>query len=192
LEPASVFGIVRGLFGAITSVFGVVAPKLVLTYEQGKSPYWEADEHMSFAAAIADAEGNVQSTTISSPRRWFRVGNKNRSLQTVEGVRVELASIDPQVIGHLPLQLSIMHGALQPLTVHRAPDPSYYADVILKVDTDNRMHIMSTNQTPRGLGGIPSGRYRLGIRVTGRNMPAVTKHYVADVDDQQRLVFSQD
>src|SRR5206468_9088628 len=104
----------------------------------------------------------------------------------------ELASIDPPVIGHLPLQLSIMHGTPQPLTVHRSSEPTYFADVIIKVDNDNRMHIMSTTPTPRGLGGIPSGRYRLGIRVTGNNTPAVTRHYVADVDHQQRLVFAQD
>jgi hypothetical protein len=170
----------------------VVVPKLELTYEAEKSPYIEADEYISFAVATADAEGNAQSTTVSSPRRWFRVGIKNRSMETVEDVRVELASIEPDVIGHLPMALSIMHNTPQPLTVHRAADPTHFADVILKLDTEDRMHLMTASQSPRGLGEIPAGRYRLGVRVTGRNTPAVTKHYVADVDDQQRLIFAQD
>jgi hypothetical protein len=113
-------------------------------------------------------------------------------METVEDVRVELASIEPDVIGHLPMALSIMHNTPQPLTVHRAADPTHFADVILKLDTEDRMHLMTASQSPRGLGEIPAGRYRLGVRVTGRNTPAVTKHYVADVDDQQRLIFAQD
>lgn len=133
-----------------------------------------------------------QSKATSSARRWFRVGVTNQSTQTVEDVKVELASIDPPVIGHLPLMLSIMHGTAQPLTVHPAPEPTYFADVVLKLDKQVAMHIMSAAKTPRTQGGIPPGRYRLGIRVTGRNTPAVTKHYIADVDNQKRLTFTQD
>jgi hypothetical protein len=208
VEPASLFGLIRGLFEAIRNVFGVVAPKLELTYEAGRSPYVEADDYLitllgrpEQAPGDPDPSGFAPlpndvllstSTTGSSRRRWFRVGIKNRSLVTVEGVRIELASIDPPVIGHLPLPLSIMHHTPQPLTINRASEPTVFADVILKVDADDRMHVMSTVQSPRGLGGIPARRYRLGIRVTGHNTPAVTKHYVADVDDQQRLVFVQD
>jgi len=191
VEPTSAFGLIRGLFEAIKSVLGIVAPKLELTYQPGRSPYFETDEHVFFAAAVGGGPGPVTSTVVSSQRRWFRVGIKNRSIQTVEGVRVELASIDPPVIGHLPLPLSIMHGTQQPLTVHRANEPTYFADVVLKLDDEDQIHIMSTVTTPRSQG-IPAGRYRLGIRVTGRNTPAVTKHYVADVDDQKRLVFAQD
>jgi hypothetical protein len=208
VEPASVVGLIRGLFEAIQNVFGVVAPKLELTYEAGKSPYFEADDYIisllgrpEQAPADTDPTGFMPipndllepgSTTESSPRRWFRVGIKNRSLGTVEGVRIELASIDPPVIGHLPLPLSIMHRTPQPLTINRASEPTIFADVILKVDADDKMHIMSTVQSPRSLGGIPARRYRLGIRVTGHNTPAVTKHYVADVDDKKRLVFAQE
>jgi hypothetical protein len=192
MEPASAFGLIKGVFGAITSVFGVFAPKLELTYVQGKSPYSEADEYMTFGVGFADASGRAQTITDSSTRRWFRVGIQNRSMQTVEDVRVELVSIEPDVIGHLPMAMSIMHSNPQPLTVHRAADPSYFADVILKLDNEDRMHLMTAMQTPRGVGGIPAGHYRLGVRVTGRNTPAVTKHYVADVDDQQRLIFAQD
>jgi hypothetical protein len=192
MEPASVFGLIKGVFDGIRGVFGAVVPKLELTYEAGKPPYVEADEYVSFAAATADAEGNVRSTTISSPRRWFRVGIKNRSMETVEDVRAELVSIEPDVIGHLPMALSIMHSTPQPLTVHRAAGPSYFADVILKLDNEDRMHLMTAMQTPRGVGGILAGHYRLGVRVTGRNTPAVTKHYVADVDDKHQLVFGPD
>lgn len=192
MEPASAFGLIKGLFDGIRGLFGVVVPKLELTYEPGKPPYFEADEHVIFVAAIGGGPSPATSTSVSSPRRWFRVGIKNRSMETVEDVRVELASIEPDVIGHLPMALSIMHGTPQPITVHRAADPTYFADVILKKDNEDRMHIMTAAQSPRGLGGIPAGRYRLGVRVTGRNTPAVTKHFVADVDDQQRLVFAQD
>ncbi len=192
MEAASAFGLIKGVFGAITSVFGVVAPKLELTYAQGQSPYSEADEYMTFGVGFADASGQAQTITDTSIRRWFRVGIKNRSMQTVEDVRVELASIEPDVIGHLPMALSIMNGTPQPLTVHRAADPTYFADVILKLDNEVRMHLMTAAQSPRGVGGIPAGRYRLGVRVTGRNTPAVIKHYVADVDDQHRLIFAQD
>src|SRR5438094_906751 len=111
MEPASVFGLIRGLFDGITGVFGVVVPKLELTYEAGKPPYVEADEYMQFGVGVADASGRVETTAISSPRRWFRVGIKNRSMETVEGVRAELVSMEPDVIGHLPMTLSIMHGA---------------------------------------------------------------------------------
>jgi hypothetical protein len=90
------------------------------------------------------------------------------------------------------MALSIMHSTAQPLAIHRASDPTYFADVILKLDSEERMHLMTAMQTPRGVGGIPAGRYRLGVRLTGRNTPSVTKHYVADVDDQQRLIFAQD
>jgi hypothetical protein len=37
---------------------------------------------------------------------------------------------------------------------------------------------------------MPGGA--LSFRVTGRNTPAVTKHYVADVDDKHRLLFVPD
>jgi hypothetical protein len=113
-------------------------------------------------------------------------------METVEDVRIELSSIEPQVIGHLPLPLSIMHGTPQPLTIHRATEPTYFADVVLKVDNQDRINIMSTAQTPLTQGGVPAGRYRLGIRVTGRNTPAVTRHYIADVDDQHSLIFATD
>jgi len=182
----------QGSVRRITGVFGVVVPKLELTYEGGKPPYFETDEWTAWVSAEADEEGNVITRAVATPRRWFRVGIKNRSIETVEDVRVELVSIDPPVIGHLPLSLSIMHGTSQPLTVHRAKEPTYFADGILKLDNQDRMSIMSTTTTPRTLGGIAAGRYRLGIRVTGRKTPAVTKHYVADVDDQRRLVFIQD
>ncbi len=192
MEPASVFGLIKGGFDAVRGVFGAVVPKLELTHVAGKAPYVEADEPVLFGVGVADASGHVQTTTMSSPRRWFRVGIKNRSMETVEDVRAELVSIEPDVIGHLPMALAIMHGTSQPLTVHRAADPTYFADVILKLDSEDRMHLMTAAQSPRGLGGIPAGRYRLGVRVTGRNTPAVIKHYVADVDEQKRLVFSQD
>ncbi len=192
MEPTSVIGLIRGVYEAVTGVLGLVAPKLELTYEAGKPPYFEADEWTAWLSAEADQEGHVITRAVATPRRWFRVGIKNRSVETVEDVRVELVSIDPPVIGHLPLSLSIMHGTSQPLTVHRAKEPTYFADVILKLDNQDRMSIMSTTSTPRTLGGIPAGRYRLGIRLTGRKTPAVTKHYVADVDDHQRLVFAQD
>jgi len=192
MEPASVFELIKGSFDAIRGVFGAVVPKLELTYETGKSPYVEADEYMTFGMGVADGSGHTETITDSSPRRWFRVGIKNRSMETVEDVRAELVSIEPDVIGHLPMALSIMHRTPQPLTVHRAAEPTYFADVILKLDNEDRMHLMTVAQSPRGLGGIPAGRYRLGVRVTGRNTPAVTKHYVADVDDQRRLVFAQD
>lgn len=192
MEPTSIIGLIRGAYEAVTGVLGLVAPKLELTYEAGKPPYFEADEWTAWVSAEADQEGNVITRAVATPRRWFRVGIKNRSVETVEDVRVELVSIDPPVIGHLPLSLSIMHGTSQPLTVHRAKEPTYFADVILKLDNQDRMSIMSTTSTPRTLGGIPAGRYRLGIRLTGRKTPAVTKHYVADVDDQHRLLFTQD
>lgn len=192
MEPASVFGLIKGVFDSIRGIFGVVTPKLELTYEPGKSPYFETDENVFFMAAIGGGPGPATSISVASPRRWFRVGIKNRSIQTVEGVRVELASIDPPVIGHLPLPLSIMHGTPQPLTLHRAKEPTYFADVVLKLDKEDQIHIMSTVATPRSLGGLPAARYRLGVRVTGRDTPAVTRHYVADVDDQHRLVFAQD
>jgi hypothetical protein len=206
MEPLSIFGLIRGLFEAILGFLGLVAPKVELIYEAGKSPYVEVDEYLvtllgHTSQPTSDPPGFVPlpndvlsstSTIEYSPRRWFRVGIKNRSMGTVEGVTVELASIDPPVIGHLPLPLSIMHHTPQPLTINRASDPTVFADVVLKVDADDRMHIMSTVQTPRGLGGIPAQRYRLGIRVTGHNTPAVTKHYIADVDNQQRLTFTED
>jgi len=191
MEPATVFGLIKGVFDGIRGVFGVVVPKLELTFESDKPPYFEADEHVLFMAAIG-GPGPTTSTSVSSPRRWFRVGIKNRSMQTVEKVRVELASIEPDVIGHLPMALSIMHNTPQPLTVHRAAEPTHFADVILKVDGENRMHLMTATRSPRGLSGIPAGRYRLGVRVTGRNTPAVTKHYIADLDDENRLTFAQD
>lgn len=192
MEPASVFGLIKGVFDGIRAFFGAVVPKLELTYEAGRAPYVEADEYLIFAAAVGGGPGPATSTTVSSPRRWFRVGIKNRSLETVEDVHAELVSMEPDVIGHLPMALSIMHGTPQPLTVHRAADPTYFVDVILKLDNEDRMHLMTAMQTPRGVGGIPAGRYRLGVRVTGRNTPAATRHYVADVDDQQRLTFRQD
>ncbi len=165
------------------------APKLDLTFEAGKSPYFEVDETTMWDLGRQDDYG--QPRTTSSARRWFRVGVKNHSTQTVEDVRVELASIDPPTIGHLPLMLSIMHGTPQPLIVHPATEPTYFADVVLKLDKQVEMHIMSAVPTPRTQGGIPPGRYRLGIRVTGRDTPAVTKHYIAAVDNQNRLTFAQ-
>ena len=193
MEPASIFGLIKGLFDAIRGVFGAVAPKLELTYEHGKPPYFERDDWTYWVRDDTDEEGNTISTTASSPRRWFRVGIKNRSLETVEDVRVELMSMEPDALGHLPLPLSIMHGTPQPLTVHRANEPTYFADVIIKVDQQERMHIMSpVGLTARSQGGIRAGRYRLGIRLTGRNTPAVTKHYIAAVDDEGRLTFAQD
>jgi hypothetical protein len=165
VEPASLFGLIRGLFEAIRNVFGVVAPKLELTYEAGRSPYVEADDYLitllgrpEQAPGDPDPSGFAPlpndvllstSTTGSSRRRWFRVGIKNRSLVTVEGVRIELASIDPPVIGHLPLPLSIMHHTPQPLTINRASEPTVFADVILKVDADDRMHGRSEPQASR-------------------------------------------
>ncbi len=196
MEPlsflGSLAGLARSLFEGLTGIVSIVRPKLDLTYEAGKQPYFEVDQTVVWVAEpIPDTEGNSVAVQKSSVRRWFRVGIKNLSLETVDDVRVELASIEPPVIGHLPLQLSIMHGAQQPLSLHRAKEPTYFADVVLKLDMQDRLHIMSA-PSPSGQGGLPSGRYRFGIRVTGRKTGAVTKHFVAEVDAEQRLVFSAD
>src|ERR1700730_17516972 len=70
VEPASAFGLIKGLFDAVRGVFGVVTPKLELTYEPGKSPYFETDEWTAWVSGSADADGNVITTSVSSPRRW--------------------------------------------------------------------------------------------------------------------------
>jgi hypothetical protein len=188
----SLFGLARSAFSAILGLFGLVAPKLDLTFEPGKAPYVESDETMTWVVEPVPDSSNSTASQQSSPRRWYRVGIKNRSMATVDDVRVELVSIDPPAIGHLPMQLAIMHGATQPLVVHRANEPTYFADVVLKLDVLDRMHIMTPAPSPRAQGGIPAGRYRLGIRVTGRNTPATTKHYIADVDGDHRLLFVAD
>ena len=193
MEPASIFGLVKGAFEAIKGVFGVVAPKLDLTYEAGKTPYAQSDATVFWRLNDPDESGHAATATqLTGTRRWYQVGVRNRSLQTVDDVRVELASIDPPAIAHLPLALEIMHGAPQPLTLHRAKEPTIFAAVVLKVDEDTRIHVMSAPRLPRDLGGLPAGRYRLAIRVTGRNTPAVTRHYVADVGERGQLTFAQE
>ncbi len=83
-----------------------------------------------------------------------------------------------------------MHGAPQPLTVHRAIEPTHFADVIFKYDLLDQIFV---SHGVDGVGnGIPAGRYRLGIRLTGRNTRPTTGHFIADVDDKNRLTFGRE
>jgi len=66
----SIFGLARGAFGAIFGVFGLVAPKLDLTFEPGKAPYVESDQTMTWVVEPVPDSSNSTATQCLESRNW--------------------------------------------------------------------------------------------------------------------------
>jgi hypothetical protein len=127
--------------------------------------------------------------------RLYRVGVRNLTRGTVDDARVRLVELDPQAIDILPLTLHRKDDNPLPLapyeetfSVHPGDrEPDVFVDVLMKVDGLDAIIIEHIAQGVNNR--IQPRRYRLTLRVSGRDSKPFDRHFIADLDDQGRLLF---
>jgi hypothetical protein len=128
--------------------------------------------------------------------RLYRVGVRSLTRKTVDDVRVRLAALDPQAIDILPLTLHRKDdNPQQPLapyeetfSVHPGGrEPDVFVDVLLKADGLDAIVIEHIAQGVNNR--IQPRRYRLTLRVSGRDSKPFDRQFIADLDNRGRLLF---
>jgi hypothetical protein len=161
--------------------------RLDLVFEGNRAPYLQEGHIMVLRPGLEPIDVNG---------RLYRVGVRNLTRGTVDDARVTLVALDPPAIDTLPLTLhrkddnpqQALEAYQDTFSVHPGgPEPDVYVDVLLKVDGQNGIHIEHIAQ---GVSRqIQPRRYRLTLRVSGRDSKPLDRYFIADLDDRGRLLF---
>jgi hypothetical protein len=128
---------------------------------------------LTYTAGTPPFEGDItyQRGIYQYAATIHRVGLKNRMWMTVKEVRIQVARLEPDPIGHLPLPLRVMHQNVPPppLNLPRSREPTDYADVLgVPKSADLEQYLVLFHALPdqQVQPLIPRQDYRLQLRVT--------------------------
>lgn len=115
---------------------------------------------------------------------FFEVYNSGGS-QSLENVRVELVSMEPDAIGYLPVPLHIKHDDYESREMLINPGSGRQVDLVTgPVNHPKSQQVVIIAHTVNAdRACVPPGKYRLTVRVCAKDTPPVTAAFEAWIEE---------
>lgn len=119
---------------------------------------------------------------------YRRVRVRNLGRTTIRGVEVKLDDFQPQGATFLPLRLQRMHGLPHPFDAN--PGDEIYIDAVALVKGATEFALCHDRTAhPSTPNGIAVGEYTLTLSITGIDVPASKRQFVAGLDGSGTLTL---
>jgi hypothetical protein len=125
---------------------------------------------------------------VTGKEYYFDIFNSSEA-EALEGVRVEVAGLIPDVLGFPNAPLHVRNDSYDTREFSINPLHVRQVDLITgPVNAPNSQRVMVIPHTvKRHLAPVPNGKYEITVRVTSNNSPPVTATFVALLDNTGEL-----